>query len=179
MTTKLKVINFVLFQIGWFACVISAAHQLPWLGVLLALVVIVWHVCIAINKKAEIRLLFMAIIIGGIFDQLMLTTRLISYQSHGWGTHSWSASLVPVWILGLWLGFATTLNMSLRWMRDKWLIAIFLGFMGGPLAYMGAARLGAVTLNQNPQTLIALAIGWGLLTPLLLKASLHFDGFKP
>jgi len=167
-----------LFQITWFACVLSATHQLPWLGVALALVVIAWHLSIAINKKAEVFLLVMAMIIGGAFDQLMLTTHLITYQSHGWGSHSWSVSLVPVWILGLWLGFTSTLNMSLRWMRDKWLIAIFFGFMGGPLAYLGAAKLGAVTLNKNPETLIALAIGWGLFTPLMLKLSQHFDGFK-
>ncbi len=174
MTTKLKVINFVLFQITWFACVIGAAKGLPWLGAALVLAAATWHISIAQNKSAEIRLLLIAIVIGGLFDQLMLSTGLITYQSHGW-----SNALVPAWILGLWLGFTTTLNVCLRWMRGKWLVAILFGLIGGPLAYIGAVKLGAVSLNQMPQTYVALAIGWAVLTPLLLKISEYFDGFKP
>ena len=152
---------------------IGAAKGLPWLGVALVLAAVAWHISTAQNKLAEIRLLLIAIVIGGLFDQLMLISGLITYQSHGW-----SNALAPAWILALWLGFTTTLNVSLRWMRGKSLVAILFGLMGGPLAYMGAAKLGAVSLNTSPQTYIALAIGWAVLTPLLVKIAEHFDGFK-
>jgi Protein of unknown function (DUF2878) len=173
MTKAQVIINFVLFQIGWFACVLGAARQLPWLGVLVVLAIVAWHLWQARQPKAEAILLLIALLIGGLFDQMLLSLNLVSYQAHGW-----QDSLVPVWILALWAVFVTVLNVSLRWMRGRWLIAILFGAIGGPLAYMGAEKLGSATLNALPVSYIALSIGWAILTPLLLKVSEKFDGFK-
>lgn len=167
------IVNFILFQIGWFACVIGASEQMPWLGIAVVLAIVIWHLIQAKQPKLEVSLLFTVLIIGGIFDQIMLNHHFISYQSHGW-----SNNLVPVWILALWLEFATILNVSLRWMRDRWFIAILFGAIGGPLAYMGAAKLDAVSLNSMPASYLALSIGWAVLTPLLLRLSAKLDGFK-
>jgi hypothetical protein len=87
-----------------------------------------------------------------------------------------NAFIVPIWIIALWAGFATTLNRSLRWMRNKTLLAILFGAIGGPLAYIAAEKLGAVTLTNT--SLVVLSFGWAILTPLLLKLSERFDGFK-
>ena len=168
-----KIVNFVLFQIGWFACVIGAAKQMPWLGVIVVLAVITWHLSQAKQPKLELILLLVAVIIGGIYDQLMQSSSLLVYQSHGW-----SESIVPAWILALWAVFVTTLNVSLRWMRGKWLVAILFGAIGGPLAYIGAEKLGAVTLGNLPWSYVALSVGWAILTPLLIIISQKFDGFK-
>ncbi|MES2637248.1 MAG: DUF2878 domain-containing protein [Pseudomonadota bacterium] len=165
--------NFVLYQIGWFACVLGAAKQMPWLGVAMMLIIVVFHLKQAIKPSRELALMLIALVIGGTFDQLMLNHQLIDYQAHGW-----SQSIVPVWMLALWIEFVTLLNVSLRWMRGRWLIAVLFGAIGGPLAYMGAEILGAVTLNKQPDSYIALSVGWALLTPLLLKLSEKFDGFQ-
>ena len=166
------VVNFILFQIGWFACVIGAAKQMPWLGVATVVAIVAWHLTQAKQAKKEVQLLIIALVIGGTFDQIMLNHHLISYQAHGW-----SSMLVPVWILALWAEFVTVLNVSLRWMKDRWLVAVLFGAIGGPLAYMGAEKLGAVTLNHLPISYVALSVGWACLTPLLLKLSQKFDGF--
>ena len=178
MSKSQLIINFVLFQIGWFACVLGAAKQLPWLGVIVVAVIVAWHLLQAKQAKPELVLLVLALLVGGMFDQLMLSSHLISYQAHGWGIDQDSAPIVPAWILALWAIFVTVLNVSLRWMRGKWLVAILFGAIGGPLAYMGAQKLGAVTLNALPISYIALSVGWAILTPLLLKVSEKFDGFK-
>ncbi|OQW69475.1 MAG: hypothetical protein BVN34_03940 [Proteobacteria bacterium ST_bin12] len=172
------VINFVLFQIGWFACVIGAVKQMPWLGVAVVIAIIIWHLTQAKQAKKELQLLFITLVIGGTFDQIMLNHELISYQAHGW-----SNSIVPVWILALWAEFVTVLNVSLRWMKElktpvRWLVSVLFGAIGGPLAYIGAEKLGAVTLNNLPISYIALGVGWAILTPLLLKLSEKLDGFK-
>lgn len=167
------IINFVLFQIGWFACVLGATKQLPWLGVVVVIAIVTWHLTQAKQAKKELQLLLIALIIGGSFDQMMLHLQLVSYQSHGW-----LDSLVPVWILALWAVFVTVLNVSLRWMRGRWLVAVLFGAIGGPLAYIGAEKLGAVTLSNPPASYIALSLGWALLTPLLLQLSTKSDGFE-
>ena len=173
------VINFILFQIAWFACVLGAARNMPWLGVYVTIGIVSWHLYQAKSAKPEIILLFIALLIGAAFDQIMHSTHLITYQAHGW-----SNSLVPAWILALWAGFVTALNVSLRWMKDiksqgKWLLMVLFGAIGGPLAYTAAERLGAVALNSMPNSYLALSIGWAILTPMLMILSQKFDGFKP
>ena len=170
--SKNIIINFILFQIGWFACVVGAAKQMPWLGVIVVLAIVIWHLSQAKQPKLEVYLLILTLIIGAIYDQTMLQNKLLTYQVHGW-----SNSLTPAWILALWAEFATILNVSLRWMRGHWLIAILFGAIGGPLAYIGAAKLGAVTINVLPLSYIALSVGWAIITPLLLKISEKYDGF--
>lgn len=161
----------MLFQVAWFACVIGAGKAMPWLGVIVTIAILVWHLYRAKQVKPELSLMLSALIIGGAFDQAMLSYSYINYVSNGW-----NVSLVPVWILALWLAFATTLNVSLRWMRGRHFVAIFFGSVGGPIAYFGAEKLGAVMLHGY-SSYIALSIGWAIITPLLLSISSYFDGF--
>lgn len=165
------IINFLLFQLAWFACVIGAAYQLPWLGVVITAVILSWHFSRVHQVKPEALLMSLALIIGGCFDQFMLMTEWVKYQSHGW-----SNAIVPMWILALWVAFASTLNVSLAWMHGRYLIALIFGAVGGPLAYLGADKLGAVTLDGNA-SYIALSIGWAIITPLLLYLTQHLNGF--
>jgi Protein of unknown function (DUF2878) len=175
MTANIKtIINFINFQVAWFACVLGAAHAMPWLGVAVTIFALMWHFYASDFHVEELKLAFVIILLGGLFDQFMLSAKLIEYQQHGWGG---SQQIVPVWILALWAGFASSLNVSLRWMRNKTLIALLFGFFGGPLAYLAAERLGAVTLNGN-HSLLALAVGWAIMMPILLKLSTWLDGFK-
>ena len=171
--SKNVIINFVLYEIAWFASVLGAANNLPWLGVQVVTIVLAWHFMHAQQATPEFILLVIALLIGGVFDQMLLSTSLISYESHGW-----SNNLVPAWILTMWAGFITLLNISLRWMRGRWVLAILFGAIGGPVAYLGAERLGAVSLNAVPMSYIALSVGWAILTPLLLVLSEKFDGYK-
>lgn len=166
------IINFILFQLAWFACILGAAKATPWLGVAVTAVILTWHFHKARQAKLEALLMLTTLTIGAIFDQTMLSSHLINYAHHGW-----SVSIVPVWILALWLGFATALNVSLRWMRSRQFTAVIFGAVGGPLAYLSAEKLGALTL-QSTNTYIALSIGWAIITPLLLAISTKFDGFK-
>lgn len=168
-----SILNFILFQISWFACVVGASKQMPWLGVMVVLSCVAWHLANAKSARSELVLLLTALLIGGLFDQMLQATGLVYYQSHGW-----SASLVPVWILALWLAFTTTLNVSLRWMQGKGLVAALFGLIGGPLAYMGAEKLGAISFNHIFLQYVVLGLGWAIITPLLLKISQRFDGFK-
>jgi hypothetical protein len=167
----MPIINLILFQLAWFACVIGAGKDMPWLGVILTALVLSWHLYQAKNVKAEIILMLCALFIGAAYDQSMLSLGYINYLSNGW-----SNAIVPVWILALWLAFTSTLNVSLRWMHNKHLIAIIFGAVGGPLAYLGAEKLGAVILHGSI-SYIALSIGWAMITPLLLLISSRFDGF--
>ena len=166
------IINVILFQVSWFACVMGAANSLPYMGIIVTAGILAWHLIQAQAPKAELWLMGSALALGGSFDQALLSFNLVTYMHHGWGS-----SAVPVWILGLWLGFSTILNVSLRWMRNQYLVAILFGFVGGPLAYLSAEKLGAVVILSNI-SYVPLALGWAIMTPTLLFISKRFDGFE-
>jgi hypothetical protein len=73
--------------------------------------------------------------------------------------------------------FATTLNVSLRWLRGRPLLGALLGAVGGPLAYLAGAKLGGIELLEPALALSALAAGWALLLPLLQRLATELDGF--
>ncbi len=172
MSTTMIVSNVVLFQIGWFACVWSAAAHQPWIGVLVTTGVVVAHVLRAPMPEAELKLVCLALAVGLVFDSFLVWQGWLQYSSG-----IVFSNVAPYWIVSLWGLFATLLNVSLRWMRGRWGTALVFGAAGGPAAYYGGLRLGALEFGNMPAGLLALAIGWAMLTPLLLSLSARFDGY--
>ena len=157
-------VNFIGFQLGWFACVLGAAHGYPLLGPLLALPIVGFHLARQADKRAEITLLLLTLLIGSVFDQGLMLLGLVRYSAT-----IWQPEWLPIWMMTLWALFATTLNLSLRWLQPRPLVAALFGLVGGPLAYWAGARFGAIEWQQPISLLLALAIGWAVLMPLLGK----------
>lgn len=164
--------NFILFQIGWFACVLGGANDRPWLGAGIALAIVAWHVGRARRPRDEAILVAIAAGIGAAADTALVAVGWVEYAS---GTVV--AGTAPVWLVVMWMLFATTLNVSLRWLRRYPLAAIVLGALGGPLAYWAGARLGAMEFAVPVAATAALAFLWGLLTPLLVRLARRYDGY--
>ena len=104
----------------------------------------------------------------------MLATGVLQFH-----TGAFIAGVAPHWILALWALFATTLNVSLSWLRGRWLLAAVLGAIAGPLSYWGGAKLGALVLVQPLPAVVAMAIEWAIAMPLLMRLAQRFDGVRP
>lgn len=144
-------------QIGWFACVLGAAHQMPWLGPAVSLPLIAWHIARSSQRDSELQLVLCALVIGLILDSALASASLIYFASG-----SILTGFTTPWMLSLWLGFAITLNHSLKWLMAKPILAVLFGLIGGPLAYWSGAKLGAMTFGTLWPGLIAIGIGWAL-----------------
>ncbi|MGV6817228.1 MAG: DUF2878 domain-containing protein [Thiotrichales bacterium] len=166
-------LNFLLFQIGWLVCVLVGATSSHWAGPLFVAVVVAIHLNLATSIIQETKLIFATLAIGTAWDSLLVSTNLLQYQ-HG----MLHPELAPHWIIAMWALFATTLNVSLRWLRGRWILAVIFGAVGGPLAYYAGYRLGAVAMPDMAFALLALAAGWAVIMPLLLWISAQFDGFS-
>lgn len=160
--------NLIGFQIGWFACVLGAAYGYPLLGPLVGLPVLGLHLLWQADRSTEIMLMLAATVIGSAYDQLLLSLGLVSYSASIWNT-AW----LPIWMITLWVLFATTLNVSLKWMHGRYPLASLLGCIGGPLAYWGGEKLGAIQWLHPLELLIALAVGWAILMPILVRLAAH------
>jgi hypothetical protein len=165
--------NFVAFQIGWFACVLGAAHGTPWVGVAIALVIVAFHLWRAPRARPELTLILIAAAIGFVFDSALVMLGWIEYPNG-----ALIAGTAPVWIVAMWGVFTTTLNVSLAWLKRSLPLAILFGAVGGPLAYVAGEKLGGLVFVQQTSALIALAVGWAAITPLLLRIADRYDGYK-
>jgi hypothetical protein len=163
--------NLIAFQLGWFACVVGAARGWPLTGTAIAAAIVSWHIVRAARPVQELKLVLAALLIGALWDSSLVALGWIDFSS---GTLL--VGLAPPWILALWALFATTLNLSLRWLRQRWLLAALLGAVAGPLSYWAGARLGAVQFVAPWPALTALSLGWAVMTPLLARLARRFDG---
>jgi len=169
----LYILNFVVFQIGWFSSVYGGAQQMPWLGPIAVAVALTIHFRTAHRPSQELILILSCALIGCLFDSALVALGWVQYAS---GVFNELAA--PYWIITMWMLFATTLNVSLRWLRNKYRLAVLFGLLGGPTTYYAGQKLGGIILVDQVAALTALAIGWAILMPVLLRLSESFDGFS-
>jgi hypothetical protein len=165
-------VNFVAFQIGWFACVLGAANGVPQLGPAAVLVILTLHLHRSVRPAREARLLLLAALIGMVWESVLTLLGLLAYPSG-----QFAPGLAPYWIVAMWPLFATTLNVSMRWLHGRLVLATVLGGMAGPLTYYAGSRLGGVVLVEPVTSLTALGAGWMVLMPVLVWLAAANDGF--
>ena len=166
-----KLVNFALFQLGWFASVLLGAGPYHWLGPLVVAGILFVHLRGSPDREAEQRLIGYALMIGLVWENLLSIGGLVVYSSgQPFGL------LAPLWILAMWPLLAITFNVSLRWLRGRWVTATLLGATAGPLAYYAGAKLGGVGINEPLHAYAALALGWAAFMPLLSILSTRYDG---
>ena len=152
------------YQIVWFAAVIGGAHDLAWPGVLGMIIYAGLQLAMARNCRVDLTLMAAAVLCGLLIDGGLIRTSLASYAA-GWP----GFAIAPAWILALWMTFALTFSQSLAWLQTRLPVAALLGLLGGPLAYIGAARGWNVVSFAHPSwhALVCLGSGWAVATPTL------------
>jgi len=150
-------LNAGLFQLGWFACVLSA--QRPWL-LLIAIACLAVHLLWIADNRNEWRTLVRVAACGWALDSALLHLGLFEFPG--------TKVLLPLWLAVLWLLFASTLHYSLNWTARPWWLASLLGACGGPLSYLGGAKLADIGLPLGLwPSLVLLALIWAPLLPAL------------
>lgn len=151
-------LNYVLYQAGWFACVIGAAWQHPWFGAAIALVLLILQIACSTRRRREARLALAAVFVGVVVESGHLAAGTYVFQS-GTFVEGWP----PVWIILMWAQFAATFAFSLRPIVTRPIAAALFGAVGGPIAFVAGDGLGAATLLPPMMTgLLQLAVSWGL-----------------
>lgn len=169
MTNKrLIIFNFISFQVIWWLCVLSAKPGLSTAVFAAVLLYTLLHLSLVEGWAQTLPLLLTAVI-GAVADQFAYKLQWILFENHT----QWLA-YIPLWMLALWLAFATTLNVSMRWLQHKYALAFMLGAVFGPLAYLGAESVGAIQL-PGLYSLAWFAFEWATLLPLMLWLRHRFN----
>ncbi len=159
-----RVLNYILYEAGWFACILGAAWGHPWLGTLLGVVPVLVHVALVQRRADAVALILATAAIGLVVDTTQIALGTLHFTA---GTLvPW---LPPPWLTLIWAQFAITFHFGLRWMKGRPERALLFGLIGGPLAFLCGRRLGVVTLHPELwPSLLSLAVTWGLALPAAL-----------
>ncbi|WP_369302548.1 DUF2878 domain-containing protein [Pseudomonas sp. N2-5-1-1] len=148
--------NAVLFQCGWFACVLGGDSE--WLLVVGAVLAI--HLLWISSWSREGQVILAVTLFGTVVDTALRTFGVFHFSFPG--------PLIPFWLVLLWALLATTLRHCLAWSAQPWWRASVLGAVGGPLSYYAGSQLAGVGFGYGTApTLIGLALLWALVFPML------------
>ena len=166
-----KVVNVAAFQLTWWASVLGAASSKGWIGPAVAACILPLHVCLAVDRLAMIKTIGLVGGVGYLADSVLGLARVLEFQGNDFG----GRFLAPLWLLGLWLVFATTLGSSLSWLSSRPRLAAVLGASFGPVSYYAGFNLGALQLGApHLRSLFIIAIVWSLLLPLAFRVDRYF-----
>lgn len=148
--------NAILFQLGWFACVLGGDS--PWL--LVVAVALVVHLFWVSSWAREGKLLLSVFLFGSALDSFLMHMGVFDFGE--------TRTLIPLWLALIWLLLASTLDHCLAWSAQPWWRASLLGAIGGPLAYYAGAQLAGVGLPLGTTaTITLLALVWAVVMPVL------------
>ncbi|MEL7049476.1 MAG: DUF2878 domain-containing protein [Pseudomonadota bacterium] len=165
------------FKLTWTACVYGAVSGWPWAGPLAAVAIIAVHLAFAFDRFEELKLIVLCGLLGAALESALIQSGLVSYFGQPIIPGS---DLPPLWLLAMWFGFATLLNVSFRFLHHRLIIAAVLGLAVGPLTYLGGENLGGITFTGDRNLALgAIAILWAVVMPLLCWVARQWDGYAP
>ncbi len=138
---------------------------MPYISVATVTIILVAHFYLSQHRQRDAQLIIISACIGAFIDSLQGLAGIFSFNG------SWHS---PLWLVCLWMAFASTLYYSLAWLGKRYIVAAVFGAIGGPLSYYAGSKFNALTLNDELAiSLISVSIVWAIITPLLFLLANH------
>lgn len=150
------ILNVVAYQLSWWLLVEQTHVRLAYACVVLS---VMGYAVYRPKRLSSWLVLPLITLLGVTCDSLL------AY----WGIYGpvWQAQGIPLWLIALWLVFATLFPVSLAWLENRLFLGAILGAIGGPSSYWLGSQLGQITVFSWLDLLILTGV-WLLLTPMLL-----------
>ncbi|GAB3099084.1 DUF2878 domain-containing protein [Aestuariicella hydrocarbonica] len=175
-----KLLNGLLFQLGWFLAVLGGDY---WALVALVIMVFV-HGAFWVRDRREWWLVVTVTVVGSCLDSVWVllgflvpdpvldhSVELGFLQSQSLQPE-WLQTRIPLWLVCIWAMFSMTLTHVLSWLSRRYLLAALLGAMAAPLSYWSGAQLSGMAIGVPVGlSLLVIAIGWALLMPIFMMWS--------
>lgn len=155
-------VNFIGFQAYWWACILLQND-----AVIICLALLSLHLYFHSNAQQELKSLVLLGTLGFSVDFILALFDWFQF-------HTEPLYVPPIWLLFLWLGFATNITTLSAFFQKNWLVMGLAGAALAPLSYLAAAKLGAVNFPFGYLST------WAVLLPIwfVLLPSLFFSQYK-
>jgi Protein of unknown function (DUF2878) len=158
-------ITWLAFNVVWFACAAGAANGSNAIGVASASAFVVASLWATNWPRADVTVVLLSAVAGLLLETALVHLGVIRHNVPLW------AGGAPPWIVALWLAFGATIPTTAAVLGSHSSAkAALLGFIFGPVAYVGGEALGALAINGTPWRAHAtIAALWALAFPALVK----------
>lgn len=159
------IVDIVGFQATWWACALGAGAGRWEPGVAVGAAVAAGQIAASGQRMALLATVAASALMGIVAESALIATGLVAYATN-WPV----AGLSPVWLIVLWVVFATCIPATDRLLGNHALPkAMLLGAVIAPPTYWAGESIGALALAAPLwQPLAALALVWGIATPVML-----------
>lgn len=155
-------VHLAAYQVTWFAAIMGGAALVAWPGLLAGGLMLALHLALSERRMATLDRLVQATLVGVVADTALAASGMVSFTGC-------ACIAPPLWMMVLWPCFASLFDDLLRWVPSRPAIAVVLGGIGGPLAYLGGEALGAVAFPSGSLVgLSAIGVAWAIATGLLV-----------
>jgi hypothetical protein len=162
-------IDYLGLQAVWFASVLGAAGGQAWIGPSAAATWLALWLRGRPRPARTFAALLAAACVGCLADVTAMANGWLAFAG-GTGAGPARAPWPPLWIFGLWLTFATGFESSMAWFTRRWTRSAGFGLFLAPLGYLGAERLGAVSVGApRGWALIGAGLAWAVAFPLACR----------
>ena len=146
-------VNAVGFQLGWSIAVWAG----DWPAILYTFCFLVIHFKF-FSLQQEWIVVATIVLVGIAIDSILAKLSILQFEQSG--------VIIPVWLICIWVLYATTLAHTLAWLKTQILLAAVLGAVFGPLAYYaGMAIIGKNIGLPLMQGLLLFSTIWAMLLP--------------
>jgi hypothetical protein len=164
MGININIYNAVLFYVAWLLCVTGGNY----FAIVTCIVALAIHLRFISGEVSELLLIIQVALLGILVDTLFIVTGVMTGEG--------VATFPPLWLMSLWLIFATTLNHCLRWFQNQMPLAVIVGAVAGPLSYLAGTRMTAVEFGEPAShSMVILGLGWAIIFPVCLHLAKRYD----
>lgn len=158
-------IHFVLYYLTWILCIYYAAHDAPYLGPVLALILIamqvVWQI---ITRQPYLRAVYFALglaLLGTLLDTIWLHAGFVYFKSN-----PFEGYVAAPWMTCLWLSFGLTLIVNSEPLLKHYVIWGLLALVFLPISYWLGVVCNAAQVNDPFHFYLYLGLVWSVLLPI-------------
>jgi hypothetical protein len=173
LTKKSVFINFFAFYVAWWAMLISNWKGQPAIGwIVFALVMAIHFFRVSINKKKDVIEVLLIAFLGILLDTALSKAGILIFNNALFGF------LPPLWLMGIWVLFATTISYTFILIRHKIPAQVIVGGFFAPVSYITGAKFMLLS-HYQPFTTYYIIHGacWLVFFPLCFYISRKVKGF--
>ena len=158
-------INLAAMQLCWWACILGAANDTLWPGLLAVSAFALWQLQPQRRHPDDFATLARFVAAGLVLETVWPMLGVVEYAYPGP-----IDGLAPAWMLLLWIAFGLTVHHSMAGFKQRWQLFVLVATIGSPMSYAAAEGLGAVAWTA-PAWVVVLCMGpvWALVVGLLLR----------
>ena len=165
MSKRCLLFWFLGYKVVWLICVLGGGvYGYPFFASLPMLLWVVLWVLNSEKRRAVFVLTCFSLFYGTCWDSIFTISGVMIFSPT-----AQTGTPLPLWMMMLWLGFGAIFRQCFASFHSKKYALCAIGAIGGPMAYLGGAKMEAMTIGVSKNLfVVAIGLEWAIALPLFM-----------